>query len=59
MFASLFRYDSPFWRNFARTMDVVGLSLCFWFCCIPVVTAGAAVTALYDSVLGWTYFCFV
>jgi len=50
MFASLFRYDSPFWRNFARTMDVVGLSLCFWFCCIPVVTAGAAVTALYDSV---------
>lgn len=50
MFASLFRYDSPFWRNFSRTMDVVGLTLCFWICSIPLVTVGAAATALYDSI---------
>lgn len=50
MFSSLFNADASFWRGFTRLMDVVGLSLCWLFCSIPLVTIPAASTALYDSV---------
>lgn len=30
-----------------KMVDVVWLNMLFWLCCIPVVTAGAALTALY------------
>lgn len=39
-----------FWRWFARAMDLFGLSLCWLVCSIPLLTLGAATTALYDAV---------
>ncbi len=39
----------PVWRVLNFLTDLLGLSVCFFLCCIPVVTIGAAVTALYDA----------
>ncbi len=50
MFGKLFDPLSGFWRGFARVCDVVGLSLCWVACSLPVVTVGAATVALYDAV---------
>lgn len=50
MLSSLFNANNPFWRTFARVMDLFGLSLCWLFCSIPLVTLGASTTALYDAV---------
>lgn len=40
-----------FWRNVARAGDLIGLSLCWLFCSLPLFTAGAATAALYDAVV--------
>lgn len=46
----------PVWRVLNFLTDLLGLSLCFFLCCIPVVTIGAAVSALYDgAVRGMRY----
>lgn len=50
MFGKLFDPLNGFWRGFARVCDVVGLSLCWVVCSLPVVTVGAATVALYDAV---------
>ena len=50
MFGRLFDPLSGFWRGFARVCDIVGLSVCWVVCSLPVVTVGAATTALYDAV---------
>ncbi|MCF2662584.1 DUF624 domain-containing protein [Pseudoflavonifractor phocaeensis] len=50
MFSSFFNAESPFWRTFTRIMDLFGLSLCWLFCSLPLVTLGASTTALYDAV---------
>lgn len=50
MFASVFNPNAPFWRNFARFMDLFGLSFCWVVCSIPLLTLGASTTALYDAV---------
>lgn len=50
MFRSVFNPMNGFWRGFARVCDVVGLSVCWIVCSLPVVTAGAATAALYDAV---------
>lgn len=42
--------DSLFWRMVSRVGDVLGLSVCWVFCSLPLFTLGAATTALYDSV---------
>lgn len=41
--------NSFLWRCFDRAADVLGLSLLWLICALPVVTAGAACTALYDA----------
>ena len=50
MFRSVFDPLNGFWRGFARVCDIVGLSVCWVVCSLPVFTVGAATTALYDAV---------
>lgn len=50
MFAQLFDFRSPFWEGVARLGDLIWVNMMFLFLCVPLVTAGAAVTALYDTV---------
>lgn len=39
--------DNPVFRFFGRLGDLVGLNVLWLLCCLPVVTAGAATTALF------------
>lgn len=43
-----FRSDSAFWGGIAKLSDVLGLSVLFVFCSLPLFTIGASLTALYD-----------
>lgn len=45
--SSIFHLDSPLWNILNKITDVIVLSLLFIITSIPVVTAGAALTALY------------
>ncbi len=49
MFAQLFDYRAPFWQGVARLGDLVVTNVLFLVACLPVVTIGAAFTALYDT----------
>lgn len=44
-----FNPESFYWKCFDKMADVLGLSLLWFFLSLPVVTIGAATTALYDS----------
>ena len=45
---NLFRYDSKFWSVLGKITDIVILNLmCITFC-LPIITAGASVTAAYS-----------
>ncbi|MBD5150928.1 MAG: YesL family protein [Oscillibacter sp.] len=46
---NLFNPDAFLWRWCSRILDIMVLSVCWFFCSIPVVTVGAASTALYDA----------
>lgn len=49
MFRSIFRPYGPVW-NFLNTItDALALSLLWCFCSLPLITLGAATTALYDA----------
>lgn len=58
---SSFKPDNPVFRSLGRLGDLVGLNVLWLLCCLPVVTAGAATTALFyvarKMALGET--CFV
>lgn len=47
MFGNLFRYDSPLSKWIMRMCDLVVLNLLTILCCIPIFTAGAAISALH------------
>ena len=47
---SVFDPTNGFWRGLGRVCDLVGLSICWTVCSLPVFTVGAATTALYDAV---------
>lgn len=51
MFGEIFRYKGRIWHVFNNITDVLALSLLWALCSLPVVTLGAATTALYDSVV--------
>lgn len=51
MFENLFNEDNIVWRAAGVIGDVVILNIVFILCCIPIVTIGASVTALYTVVL--------
>ena len=44
---SLFRLDGPVFRFVERVANLVILNLIFLLFCVPVVTIGPAITALY------------
>lgn len=46
---SLFHPDGPVVRFLGRIAELMALNICFLLCCLPVVTIGASVTALYGS----------
>ena len=46
---NLFSYNSPIMRFLERVFDLVVLNLMTLLLCIPIVTAGAAMTALYKT----------
>ena len=46
---NLFSYNSPVMRFLERVFDLVVLNLLTLVLCIPIVTAGAAITALYKT----------
>jgi len=46
---NLFNPDAFFWRWCSRILDMMVLSVFWFFCSIPLVTVGAASTALYDA----------
>ena len=49
MFFGLFDMDKPFWQWVGRIPAMVGLSLCWYICCIPIVTIIPASCALFDA----------
>lgn len=50
MFRNLFKPDSGLMITMSQITDCIFLSLFFFLGCVPVVTAGASLTALYDAV---------
>lgn len=46
---NFFHPDGPVVRFLGRIAELMALNLCFLLCCLPVVTIGASVTALYGS----------
>ncbi len=50
VFGKLFDPFNGFWRGLGRVCDIVGLSVCWAVCSLPVFTVGAATAALYDAV---------
>ena len=42
--------DKPFWRWMGKIPDIVLLSLCWYVCCIPIITIIPASCALFDAV---------
>ena len=47
MFSGIFNYDNPIWRFIGKFCDVMILNVLWLVCFIPVVTVGAATTAVY------------
>ena len=47
----IFNLDNGVMRFFSRVFDIVVLNLLFIICCIPVVTIGASLTAMYSITL--------
>ena len=50
---NIFDLDSPIFRALATAFDFAVLNIVTLLLCVPVVTAGAAVTALYRVILSW------
>ena len=44
---NFFNLDSPFMRFLTKMADLIILNILYMICCIPIVTIGAASTALY------------
>lgn len=47
----LFDSEGPFISGLSRIFDVMFLALLTFVCCIPIVTAGAAISAMYDIMI--------
>lgn len=50
MFRGFFNADTPFWRWVGSIPSMIGLSLCWYICCIPIITIIPACCALFDAV---------
>ena len=49
MFRGLFDMDRPFWRWIGKLPEMLILSLCWYVCCLPLITFIPACCALYDA----------
>ena len=49
--SSFFNMDSPVMRFLSRLCDLMILNILCLICCIPIVTIGASITALYSVTL--------
>lgn len=47
MLSGIFNYDNPVWRFIGKLCDVMILNVLWLICSIPIVTVGAATTAVY------------
>lgn len=47
----LFDMDNPFWKALSVAADLLLLNLCALLCCLPVITTGAAITAMNEVVV--------
>lgn len=45
--SKVFNFEGPLFTSLSRLADLFWLNLLFILCCVPIVTAGAAATALY------------
>ena len=45
--SGLFNYDNPIWRFIGKFWDLLIIHILWVICCIPIVTVGAATTAMY------------
>ena len=50
----LFSYDGGMMRFFNRLFDLMVLTIIWWISCIPIITIGAATTALCDTAMTLT-----
>ncbi len=46
--SGLFNIDSPFWRFLTKVTNLMILNILFVICCIPIITIGASISALYS-----------
>lgn len=46
---TIFRPDGPVFRTLSKLAELMALNVLFLLCCLPVVTAGASITALYGA----------
>lgn len=51
LISTIFNLDNGIMRFFSRVIDIVILNLLFIICCIPIVTIGASLTAMYSITL--------
>lgn len=51
LISTIFNLDNGIMRFFSRVFDIVILNLLFIICCIPIVTIGASLTAMYSITL--------
>lgn len=47
---NIFRWDSPLMRVMMLITNLICLNLLWLLCCVPVITAGAATTAMYSVI---------
>lgn len=50
----IFDIDNPVWNAFSKLFDLIILNILFLLTCIPVVTIGNSITALYYTTLRMT-----
>ena len=48
---SLFNPDNPIFHFLSRIADIIFLNLLFLLCCIPIITVGPSISALYYCML--------
>lgn len=49
--STIFNLDNGIMQLFSRAFDVIVLNIIFVICCIPIVTIGASLTAMYSITL--------
>ncbi|MCQ2491538.1 MAG: YesL family protein [Lachnospiraceae bacterium] len=51
MWNKIFNVQNPFWQSMDTMFDLFVINLLFVLCCLPIVTIGPAITALYYALI--------